>query len=183
MVNVAGFKVLIMLAAIACAMVIAACGSSSPKSAGTPDRYGPASSPASISRCMRAHGVSGFPDPRAGPNGGVGFPGGLMVTGSDSMVVMGIPFSGPALLQAEKACKEYLPPGGASPQVSAEQRRQALAFARCMRSHGVPSFPDPTFSGGQKAGPPAGINPQAPAFRSAARACGAGGAGNIAIGG
>jgi hypothetical protein len=29
--------------------------------------------------------------------------------------------------------------------------------------------------------PPAGINPQAPAFRAAARACGAGGAGNIVI--
>ena len=134
---------------------------------------------------MRANGVSGFPDPREGPNGGgVGFPGGLMVTGSDSMVVMGVPFSGPALLHAKKACKAYLPPaGGPPPQVAASQRRRALAFARCMRAHGVPNFPDPTLSGGGPAGLPAGVDPQSPAFRSAARVCGAGGTGNISIGG
>jgi hypothetical protein len=89
-----------------------------------------------------------------------------------------------AVRSAERACKEYLPPaGGPPPQVAAEQRRQALAFARCMRGHGVPSFPDPTFSSGGPAGLPAGINPQSPAFRSAARACGAGSNGAIAIAG
>src|SRR5450755_4529521 len=103
----------IALAVVGFAVAIAGCGSSSSKVAGSSNPYGPANSPAAMSRCMRANGVSGFPDPREGPNGGgVGFPGGLIVTGSDSMVVMGIPFSGPALLGAEEACKEYLPPGG-----------------------------------------------------------------------
>lgn len=70
---------------------------------------------------------------------------------------------------------------GSPQKVRAEQLRQELASARCMRAHGVPNYPDPSSSSGGQVGPPAGINPQAPAIRSAARACGAGGSG-ISIG-
>jgi hypothetical protein len=94
------------------------------------------------------------------------------------MVVMGIPFSGPALLHAEHACKEYLPPGGPPPQVSASQKAAAIANAQCMRKHGVPNFPDPTFSGGRLNAGLAGVDPQSPAFTQAAAACqGVGGGG------
>lgn len=163
----------IAVAAVGCAVAIAACGGSASKLAGPSSPYGPASSPIAMSRCMRANGVSGFPDPREGPNGGgVGFPGGLIVTGSGSMVVMGVPFSGPALLHAEKACKEYLPPGGPPPAVSESQKEAAIANAECMRKHGVPNFPDPTFSGGSINAALGGVNPQSPAFKQAAAACG-----------
>jgi len=129
---------------------------------------------------MRANRVSGFPDPISGP-GGEGLP--LSVNSDGSLTAEGKTFAGPALRSAERACKAYLPPaGGPSPQVAAEQQRQALAFARCMRAHGVPSFPDPMLSrNGQ--GLPAEINPASPAFRSAARICGGGVAGSIQIGG
>ena len=131
---------------------------------------------------MRANGVSGFPDPIAGPSGAVGLP--VAESSDGSLTAEGKTFAGPALRSAERICAAYLPPaGGPSPQISADERRQALAFARCLRAHGVPSFPDPTFSGGAPAGPPAGVDPQSPAFHSAARVCGAGGSGNIAIGG
>ena len=134
---------------------------------------------------MRANGVSGFPDPREGPGGGgVGFPGGLIVTPSGSMVVMGIPFSGPALLQAERACKEYLPPGGPAPQVSESQKAAVIANAQCMRKHGVPNFPDPTFSRGQLNVGLGGVDPQSPAFKQAAAACqGVGGSGQRSFAG
>jgi hypothetical protein len=76
----------------------------------------------------------------------------------------------------------YLPPaGGPSPKVRTQQLRQELAFARCMRAHRVPNFPDPSSSGG-RVGLSVVIDPQSPAFRIAARVCGAGGA-NIEIGG
>ncbi len=131
---------------------------------------------------MRANGVSGFPDPIAGPSGAVGLP--LSENPDGSLTAEGKSFAGPALRSAERACKAYLPPaGGPPPQVAASQLRQALAFARCMRTHGVPKFPDPSLSGGQRPGLPAGVDPQSPAFRSAARSCGAGGAGNISIAG
>ncbi len=54
---------------------------------------------------------------------------------------------------------------------------QALAFSRCVRAHGVPSFPDP---GTAPTGPestiggvaiPSTINTQAPAFQAALDAC------------
>ena len=159
-----------------CALTLAACGGSGASGYHNPHYpYGAPNVPNSISRCMRANGVSGFPDPREGPNGGgVGFPGGLMVTSSGSMVVMGTPFSGPALLHAEKVCKEYLPPGGPGPVVSESQKLQALANAACMRMHGLPNFPDPTFGpgGGINLGLGPGLNPQSPAFKHAATACG-----------
>jgi len=163
----------VAVAAVSFAVAIAACGGSSSKPSGSSSPYGPASSPAAVSRCMRANGVSGFPDPREGPGGGgVGFPGGLFVTSSGSMVVMGTPFSGPALIHAEKACEDYLPPGGPPPAVSASEKAAAIANAECMREHGVPSFPDPTFSGPRLKVGLGGVDQQSPAFKRAAATCG-----------
>lgn len=169
------------LAFASCAVVLAGCGGSGSNPSASTGRYGPANSPASLSRCMRANRVSGFPDPIAVPGGGEGLP--LMVTSDDSLIAEGHTFAGPAVRSAERVCAAYLPPaGGPPPKVRAQQLRQELAFARCMRAHGVPNFPDPSSSGGQD-GLAAGIDPQSPAFQSAARVCGAGGSGNIAIGG
>jgi hypothetical protein len=42
----------------------------------------------------------------------------------------------------------------------------SLAFAKCMRAHGVPGFPDPNGRGGQL-GPGSGINPGSPRFQAA----------------
>jgi hypothetical protein len=44
-----------------------------------------------------------------------------------------------------------------------------LKFADCMRSHGVPNFPDPGPGGGIQLS--SAINPQSPAFQSAQSAC------------
>ncbi len=46
-----------------------------------------------------------------------------------------------------------------------------LAFARCMRANGVPSFPDPSPGGGAKFDIPAGTNQAAPAFQAAQAKC------------
>jgi hypothetical protein len=48
---------------------------------------------------------------------------------------------------------------------------QGIRFADCMRSHGVPNFPDPSSGGGINIPAGSGINPQSPAFRSAQHAC------------
>ena len=51
---------------------------------------------------------------------------------------------------------------------------QALAFSKCMRTHGVSNFPDPVSSGNgiQLAiGSNSGVNPQSPAFESAQSTC------------
>jgi hypothetical protein len=46
-----------------------------------------------------------------------------------------------------------------------------LAFARCMRADGVPTFPDPAAGGGATFLVPAGSSPTAPAFEAAQARC------------
>jgi hypothetical protein len=51
----------------------------------------------------------------------------------------------------------------------------AVSYADCMRSHGVPNFPDPTTSGGSVSfslKSSSGINPASPSFQAAQTACG-----------
>jgi hypothetical protein len=55
----------------------------------------------------------------------------------------------------------------------AEAMARLLKAAQCMRSHGVPNFPDPTESnGGQAIGfHVSGIDPNSPQFQAAQKAC------------
>lgn len=108
-----------------------------------------------MSKCMRANGLTNFPDPSQG-SGGLGFPGGVIVSVTGHLTVDGVSFSGPALKRASQACKIYLPPSGRPPTLSPHQKAQMLAMARCMRAHGVPNFPDPG------SGPPAGSATEVP---------------------
>lgn len=115
-------------------------------------------------QCMRAHGVPNFPDPSIGPNGGYGFkitPANHLDTGS------------PQFLAADKTCRKLLPNGGR--MTAAEQAKamaQALKFSQCMRTHGVPSFPDPqAVNGGISVRLGPGANPSSPQFQAAQKAC------------
>jgi hypothetical protein len=75
---------------------------------------------------------------------------------------------------------KYLPrPRPLTAQQLANVRRAAVAMAVCMRSHGVPNFPDPTVRTGPmggvgiQLGPPGGsVDPGSPAFQAARKACG-----------
>ncbi|MEO6858719.1 MAG: hypothetical protein ABI323_09045 [Solirubrobacteraceae bacterium] len=158
-------------------MAIAACGGSgSGPSAGGATTATGNNSPVAVSKCMRANGLTNFPDPRMG-SGGLGFPGGLFMSSDGTLTVDGASFGGPALKTAEKACKKFLPSGGGPPPpISASQKRAALANADCMRKHGVPDFPDPTFpaGGGVAINGGSQVNPQSPAFQQAAKVCGSG---------
>ena len=92
-----------------------------------------------FSRCMRSKGVPNFPDPqRVGGR-------------SLKLTVQRIAAGNPRFPQAQKACSHLLPNGGGGSQEGAQQQRTQLAdmlsFARCMRSHGVIRFPDPTAQG------------------------------------
>ena len=57
--------------------------------------------------------------------------------------------------------------GPESPAVAAD----FLKFSRCMRSHGVPNFPDPTTGHGIQFTSSSGLDPASPAFKSARSAC------------
>jgi hypothetical protein len=48
---------------------------------------------------------------------------------------------------AMKACQKYAPNGGQPPKLDPKQIEAVRKMAACMRSHGVPSFPDPDKTG------------------------------------
>ena len=87
------------------------------------------------SRCMRAHGVTNFPDPAGS--------GGIPKLSAQQLGV------GTRELQAaQSACALLLPNSGGPHGLSAAQVQQLASgmrsFARCMRAQGVPSWPDPS---------------------------------------
>jgi hypothetical protein len=120
---------------------------------------------------MRASGVPNFPDLTArgirieatqGPDG-------------NTLSVNGVSVNAPAFAAARQKCQRYLPHAQVSPAQAAQTQERGLEFARCMRSHGVPTFPDPnqgSSRGGNQAVRLSGVNPRSPAFRAAAKACG-----------
>ena len=63
--------------------------------------------------------------------------------------------------------------GGSSPPAEAAQTayQKALAFSQCMRSHGVPNFPDPDSKGNILITPADHLTQGAPQFVSANKAC------------
>jgi hypothetical protein len=155
----------LLAAALAClALVAAAC--SSPAKTGT--GAGPAGGSArhselAYSQCMRAHGITDFPDPNA--QGGIDLNGG---PGSD------LNPSSPQFKAANNACKSQLPPRRAmSAAQQAAARAQALKYARCMRAHGISDFPDPDNQGGiaLKPSPGGDLDPNNPQYQAADKAC------------
>jgi hypothetical protein len=120
-----------------------------------------------FSECMRAHGVSDFPDPSAS--------GGIRISGNGPSG--GLNPNSPTFSAAQRACQKYqFQP---SPQEQAQAQANALAFAACMRKNGVPNFPDPQFmSGGRIAERiPAGLDPDSPTFQAAQQKCSGNGGG------
>ena len=154
----------ILIAAAAGVVGFAACGSATKPAAQVGINPG-----VKFAQCMRAHGVSDFPDP-----GGSG------------------PFespisSAPAFVAAQKACGGG-PGGPGLPHATEAQKAQAIAFAKCMRTHGVPDWPDPKYA--PPSAPPSnpmttilaihgmafvfpdGVSLQSPALRQSASDCG-----------
>jgi hypothetical protein len=129
-----------ILVTAALALLAAACSGSPPSasSASSSTASNAAGSTTSrlvaFSECVRSHGVPNFPDPQAGA-ANAKFPGAQQLGASSSQ-----------LDTAERACQHLLPVGTDDQFPAAEVPllvRAMLPFARCMRSHGVPSFPDP----------------------------------------
>jgi len=128
-----------------------------------------------FARCMRANGVPSFPDP-----------------GADGFLVHGIdPFS-PAFRAAQARCRKLMPGGGppgpgSQTHPSPQTLARFLKVSQCMRTHGVPDFPDPRtsvpsdpFGSGRGVISdiegvififPQTIDQQSPAFKKAAGAC------------
>jgi hypothetical protein len=154
-----------VVAAIVLAGGAAGCGSSSPANTTTNSAKGPAAAAFAFSDCMRKNGVSNFPDPQVSTTPGGG-----------SVRIRAVAPAGrtPQFKAAQQACRHLLP--GPQNTIPAEQHARAqalLAFARCLRSHGIANFPDPNGQGQLTSATinAAGVDLHAPGFLTAAKAC------------
>jgi hypothetical protein len=133
--------------------------SSTTTAAGSSQKNGLASALA-FARCMRSHAVPNFPDP---DNQG-DFP--PFQTGVSKQTSTA----------ANDACKHLIPSGGGGgAETQADQQKLAFALkvAPCMRSHGFPTYPDPTTSsqGSGTRFEGTGIDTKSPLFQAAETKC------------
>jgi hypothetical protein len=124
--------------------------------------------PAAYSACMRKHGVPNFPDPDS--KGRIRITSGLGRNGQKT----GVDVNSPQFKKAQQACQKLQPNGGRpNAQQQAREQQAMLKFSRCMRSHGVPKFPDPKFTpnGGSQMTIGKEVDPNSPQFKAAQKAC------------
>ena len=138
---------LTLVAIVPVALLAAGCGGGgggSPNVASVASTTTAASTPTSqsgllaFSQCMRSNGAPNFPDPQRFAGGNV------------KLTIHQLGSSSPHFDAAMTACNHLLPSGGSLQQTAQQARTQLadeLSFARCMRSHGVARFPDPTAQG------------------------------------
>jgi hypothetical protein len=114
---------------------------------------------------MRAHGIADFPDPASNGQINVDFAhGGKDGTPASS----GIDRMSPQYISADRTCRPLLPGGVPTPAQAQEALARGLKFAQCMRSHGVPSYPDPTSANVVHL---LGVDPSSPRFLRAQKEC------------
>jgi hypothetical protein len=113
-----------------------------------------------FARCLRSHGLRNWPDPTSS---GMFDKAKLRQTGYSVSQVRAVE-DGP--------CKHMLPAAAEGPTITAADRADYLEAAACMRSHGFPAFPDPTFPNNHvQTNIPSSINQDSPRFRNAATIC------------
>jgi hypothetical protein len=137
---------------------VAPSGSSSSDSSGETSQ----SEQLQFAQCMRSHRVPNFPDPSPG--------GGLL----NAISAAGINTHSPTYQAAAQACEKYTPAANMTPAQSAAENTKGLEFSQCMRSHGVPNFPDPITgpTGGQAINLTGlGIDQNSPTYQAANQAC------------
>jgi len=146
----------LILAIVAVVALVAACSGAAngagvatledPSASGSPgaspaaSAISPQDAALAYARCMRENGVD-MPDPQ-------------VTTGSGGEVKIdqqgGAPVSKEKMTAADAACRHFMAaagPNGKGPAMSVEDQDKVLAFAKCMREHGI-DMPDPDFTGG-----------------------------------
>ena len=172
-----------ILAAVAGALALGACGSSNDGGGGGAGSGAKGQDKAcegalKFSKCMREHGID-MPDPQRVGKGGIKLSGGK------------VNFNDPKMKSAQSACQKYMQIGGGEtldPAKRAKLQESALNYARCMRGQGV-DMPDPklagngglTFQAGPGSAPKSsngtgprsglGVNPDSPKFKAADEEC------------
>jgi hypothetical protein len=158
------FVIASVIVGAAMSLLAAGCGGGSPAQvANTPSSTttDTAHGAVAFARCMRAHGLPKWPDPISG---GVFDKAALQQTGYTVSQVRAV---------EDGACNQLL--GGVShpqPTVPPADRADYLKAADCMRTHGFPGFPDPTFQDNSvQTNIPSSVDQDSAQFKGAAAIC------------
>lgn len=107
--------------------------------------------------CLHSHGYPGFPEPGASSK-------------VVSKALAQINLRSPQFHKAMHTCDKYLPKSFVTPTHETPQLQAALLkFTACMRSHGMPSWPDPLPGGVIPY--PSGSEANSPTFKAAFNTC------------
>ena len=157
-----------VVAVAACSLLAAGCGGGgSPGVAGVTSTTagtttnGTLASAFAFARCMRSHGIPSWPDPNSR-----GF------FDKSKLRPLGLNVSRVRALE-EGPCNIPLPsPQGNTITITLADRVDYLEAAACMRSHGFPDFPDPTFQNNNvETNIPSSIDQDSSRFKGAAATC------------
>jgi hypothetical protein len=168
----------IAVAAGALALLAAGCGGGSPRAVNvtssttaattttqngtTTVQIGSLSGALAFARCMRAHGIPNWPDPTSGG-----------VFDKSKLRQLGLSVSRVRAVE-ERSCKYDFVNGG-QPQgqtITRAEQADYLRAAACIRRHGFPDFPDPTFQNGHvRFNIPSSIDPNSRQVKSAQATC------------
>jgi hypothetical protein len=156
------------------ALMLTACssGTAAPPVAHLATSSGAAASPNDAlhlaGECLRQQGLSNFPDPVVATDGPAS--GKAILDKSalknypDAVAQQAITACSVALAQANIVTSQ------GSSNISQQELQARLALARCIRSHGVPNFPDPNPTTGEVT-PPPGLSKTSPSILAAIQAC------------
>jgi len=160
--NMQSRTAVITVMAAAAALLATACGSSPSSTQSAAGAAANSTTAVAYAQCVRAHGIPDFPDPDS--SGDIPKDAILQLKVSQSL-----------LESATGACANLNPH---QPPSAAQERQQMAAyvtFAQCMRSHGLPKFPDPTTDSGRAefviSVSQDGFDPHSPQVLAKARAC------------
>jgi hypothetical protein len=125
-------RALAVAALAAITMLVAACGGGGPSAGPGSTQY---QKTLAFTKCMRAHGALDVPDP----------------TSAGTITVTQALLNNPLIQSAAHSCKNLLPRNAIQlpPALQRKLATQALQYSACMRSNGVPNFPDPIIHGDQ----------------------------------
>jgi hypothetical protein len=117
------------LALAAMSAVAAACGGAHNAAGSAPTPRSPAAAWHQVVLCARAHGMPTLPDLQIDSSGNAIIPAGLTIPQETR--------------QACQSLYDRLIPNAQNQAPTQAQLAGLLRFARCMRSHGIPDWPDP----------------------------------------
>jgi hypothetical protein len=116
----------------------------------------PHGGPAGIfNACLRTHGVPNMPDPSPGKG---------------SPLPPGVDPNSPRFQKAVRECVKLVP-ADAPPDMVAHPVGPLLAFAKCMRAHGVAGYPDPDGQGHFHQSALSRVDASASVFQTALKTC------------